>query len=312
MKHLLRGKRIGVFGKGGAGKSTVTVLLARAFAERGYSVVVIDADSTNEGMHRAFGADVAPRSLLDHYGGMIFSGGAVTCPVDDPTPLPGAELSLQELDPEFFIRNEQGIVVLSAGKVSGLGAGAGCDGPVSKIVRDVRITGTGHDPVTLIDFKAGFEDIARGVITGVDIALVVVDPSVAAVSLAVRMKRTVELLKVGQRPATSHLTDPRLVEIANRIFEESSVRQLYAILNRVRGRPAEAHLRQELLKEGIEPIGVIPQDDAIADAWLQGESLPPTWKASGDVIASLEKNSMPQTESNTLHSPISIARGKKP
>jgi MinD-like ATPase involved in chromosome partitioning or flagellar assembly len=46
----LSGLRIGVFGKGGAGKSTVAVLLARALRARGYSVLVLDADSTNVGL----------------------------------------------------------------------------------------------------------------------------------------------------------------------------------------------------------------------------------------------------------------------
>jgi putative protein kinase ArgK-like GTPase of G3E family len=42
----MMGKRIGVFGKGGAGKSTVVVLLAHAFRDRGYDICVLDADST--------------------------------------------------------------------------------------------------------------------------------------------------------------------------------------------------------------------------------------------------------------------------
>lgn len=36
--HTLAGMKIGMFGKGGAGKSTVTALLARELAEQGYEV----------------------------------------------------------------------------------------------------------------------------------------------------------------------------------------------------------------------------------------------------------------------------------
>ena len=61
----LAGQRIGVFGRGGSGKSTCVVLLARALARAGYAVCVVDADSTNEGLTQAFGADKTPESLLD-------------------------------------------------------------------------------------------------------------------------------------------------------------------------------------------------------------------------------------------------------
>lgn len=83
--------------KGESGKSTIIVLLARALAQRGYQVCVLDADSTNVGLHQALGVKSMPRPLLDYFGGMVFSGGAVTCPVGDPTLLTGAEITLDKL-----------------------------------------------------------------------------------------------------------------------------------------------------------------------------------------------------------------------
>jgi len=41
----LNGCRIGLFGRGGSGKSTCTVMLARALKQAGYPVCVLDADS---------------------------------------------------------------------------------------------------------------------------------------------------------------------------------------------------------------------------------------------------------------------------
>jgi hypothetical protein len=89
----LQGCRLGIFGKGGSGKSTLAVLLARALNARGYEACILDADSTNVGLHQALGVPWPPRPLIEHFGGMVFSGGNVTCPVDDPTPLPGACVS---------------------------------------------------------------------------------------------------------------------------------------------------------------------------------------------------------------------------
>jgi CO dehydrogenase nickel-insertion accessory protein CooC1 len=274
LEGRLDGMRIGVFGKGGAGKSTVVVLLANVLRTKGYAVVVLDADSTNEGLHKALGLQDPPRSLLDYFGGMVFSGGAVTCPVDDPTPLPNAEISLRTISREHYRKNRDGIVLLSAGKVSAMSAGSGCDGPISKIIRDIHFTDFDSGQVILIDFKAGFEDIARGVVTSLDWVLVVVDPTVASIRMAVRMTRVVELLNAGTIPATKHLNDPHLVDVANRFFQEAKIRNIFTVLNRIDDASTESYIRKKLAEEGIEPIGTISTDPAITSAWLKGKALP--------------------------------------
>jgi energy-coupling factor transporter ATP-binding protein EcfA2 len=132
----LHGQRIGLFGRGGSGKSTTTVFLAHALVKAGYLVCVLDADSTNEGLAQAVGAERAPHSLIEWLGGAVFSGGPVTCPVDDPVPLTGARVNLHELSTRFFSRARDGSLFFQAGKIGPLGPGAGCDGPMTKIARD--------------------------------------------------------------------------------------------------------------------------------------------------------------------------------
>jgi len=271
--EALCGKRIGVFGKGGAGKSTVVVLLAKALRDYGYEVCVLDADSTNVGLHQALGLDRSPVPLMGYFGGTVFSGGAVTCPVDDPTPLPGAEISLDRLPEEYWAQNPEGISLLTAGKIGGQGPGAGCDGPVSKIARDLRIRRSGQRLVTLVDFKAGLEDSARGVITSLDWAIVIIDPTNAGIQMAADMKDMVDQIKAGALPATSHLADSKLAEMAERTFREASIKGVVFVLNKVRDEETESYLRRRLEEKGIEPIGTIHTDASIAMAWLKGTSL---------------------------------------
>jgi CO dehydrogenase maturation factor len=268
----LSGKRVGIFGKGGSGKSTVAVLLTRAFKDLGYHVCLLDADSTNLGLAKAIGFERTPEPLLDYFGGMVFSGGAVTCPVDDPTPLPGANISIASLPSQYFVQGD-GITLLIAGKIGNQGPGAGCDGPVSKIARDLRVLVEGSDPVTVVDFKAGFEDTARGAVTSLDWAVVIVDPTLAAIEMAGDMCNMVTRMKAKELPATMHLESPELVALANRIFVEAQIKGVLCVMNKIQNAEIENYLRMKLSAKSINPIGVIHEDPSMSTSWLKGKPL---------------------------------------
>lgn len=248
----LAGQRIGVFGRGGSGKSTCVVLLARALARAGYAVCVVDADSTNEGLAQALGADKTPESLLDWFGGTVFSGGPVTCPVDDPVPMAGAHLTQGQLPARYWGQAPEGIRVFQAGKIGPLGPGAGCDGPMTKIARDFAFEPEGQAAVTVLDFKAGIEDASRGVITSLDWVIVVMDPTYAAVRAAVTMKRLLEQMHGGFVPATRHLASPELVELTQRAYREARTRGALYVLNKVPDPDTEHFLWQRLLEAEIQ------------------------------------------------------------
>ena len=269
----LSGLRIGLFGKGGAGKSTVTVLLAEALLRQGYPVLVIDADSSNVGLAGALGIAREPEPLLQYFGGAVFSGGRVTCPVDDPVPLAGASIALADLPPDCVAQNPDGIRLLAAGKLGTLGPGAGCDGPMTKIVRDLRVTDLGPDAVVLVDHKAGMEDSARGALTSLDWALAVVDPTTAALQMAIHLARMTDEMQTGIPPATRHLESPRLVDLAVRLFREARVREVLAILNRVPDATTETYLMDALSSRQIDVLGAMRESPAIQDQWLRGGRL---------------------------------------
>jgi len=270
---LFAGKRIGVFGKGGAGKSTFTVLLARAIQDYGHQACIVDADSTNMGLSQALGISSSPKALIDYYGGMVFSGGKVTCPVDDPTPLRGAEIFFDEMPGQYYAFSKDGIALLIAGKIGDQGPGAGCDGPISKIARDIILHQEGREPVTLIDFKAGFEDSARGAVTNLDWAIVVVDPTTASIEMAANMRDMLLKIQADDLPATAHLENPEMIDLANRIFTDSKIKNVFFVLNKVPNSEIEDYLREKLLEKGITPLGAIHEDPTISIAWLKGNPL---------------------------------------
>ena len=269
----LAGQRIGLFGRGGSGKSTTTVFLARALAEAGYPVCVLDADSTNEGLAKALGADRAPDSLLDWLGGTVFSGGPVTCPVDDPVPLAGARVNLRELPSQFCSQAPDGPLLFQAGKIGPLGPGAGCDGPMTKIARDFALETDGLQPVTLVDFKAGIEDASRGVITALDWVVVVIDPSYAGVRAAVTMRTLLQQMHDGHLPATRHLHSPELVRLTEEAYRAARTKNVVYVLNKVADLETARQLSDFLGQAGIQAVASIPDDAELRRAWLEGSRL---------------------------------------
>jgi len=159
---------------------------------------------------------------------------------------------------------------LKAGKIGDRGPGAGCDGPIAKIARDFKLRKNGRGPVTLIDFKAGFEDSARGAVTSLDWAIVIVDPTTAAMEMAVNMTDMVDQIKAGELPATRHLENPELVEIANRLFTRAKVKGVLVVLNKIKDDAMENYITAQLAARRIKPIGAIHEDPSIALSWLKG------------------------------------------
>jgi CO dehydrogenase nickel-insertion accessory protein CooC1 len=227
--------------------------------------------------------------LIEYFGGMTFSGGTVTCPVDDPTPLRGAAVSLDSLPSHCVGHSPSQVYLLAGGKLGEYGAGAGCDGPIAKIARDIHVQKAGAPVVTLVDFKAGFEDTARGVVTRMDWALVVVDPTQASIVMATQMKKMVERLHAGCLPATRHLESPELVGLAARLFREAPLRGVLFVLNRIADDETEAYLRRRLAACDISPIAAIRNDPEIERAWLTGTAIKPEHAKAEQLVERLER-----------------------
>ena len=260
---LLSGMRILVCGKGGSGKSTTVALMAEVLRDKGYHVYVLDGDASNLGIYWMLGFERNPEPLMDFYGGKQFSGGKVTCPVDDPTPLPRGQISLDELPDKYFVE-KNGIYFFRSGKIEKVFEG--CDGPESKITRDFRVPG---DHVTLIDMGAGLEHFGRGVGISADGIIVVIDPNSTSLLFAKAAKDMVEEIKSGAEPAVAHLEQPSDVEEARKLASTAQLKYLWVILNRIRSEKVESLMRRSLREYGVEVVGSIREDSEILESSLE-------------------------------------------
>ncbi len=161
-----------VCGKGGAGKSAVSVMLARALVRRS-PVYLIDADESNRRLSNMLGA-VTPNTLMEYIGGRKELSA-------NREKIQGINLS--ELPDEFQGRSSEGITLISVGKIEEYGEGCACPfGTLSKLLLQRLTLASGE--YVVVDAEAGIEHLGRGVEAGIDLVISVVDPTMESVSLA--------------------------------------------------------------------------------------------------------------------------------
>ncbi|CAN5500120.1 carbon monoxide dehydrogenase accessory protein CooC [soil metagenome] len=226
--------KVGIVGKGGAGKTTISALLCEAFAARHRRVVAIDTDSNpNLGISLGFTLEeteavpVLPRAML------VGERGDVTA---------------DELIDEYGRLTPAGPMLLSAIRVTEAGGGCTCGGhaTVRSLLGDAL---TGHADVTLIDMEAGLEHLSRsgGTLAHADVLLVIMEPTRKGVLTA---SRTV--------PLADELGIPRTLGLGNKAHLPAD-REFF---------------ERECAAQGVELAGVLPYDDEVLAAERSGARVP--------------------------------------
>lgn len=234
--------RIVVVGKGGAGKTTVTAVLARLLARRGCSVIAVDGDEqcnlgpalglTPESLARAIPITEAGDYIEEKTGvrSGTGSGGMLRLNPD-----------AADVVDRLGVVGPDGVRFLQMGAVRR--AGGGCFCPETALLAaalgDMRAQ---HGSVVLLDTHAGVEHFGRALARGFDQALVVVD-------------HTANSVRVGMDTA--------------RLAGAMGIEVIHLVVNRVR---TDEHLRRALryvAESGGYPfasIHALPYEDAALEA----------------------------------------------
>lgn len=178
--------KIIISGKGGSGKSTVSALLAIALKDLGFSVLLVDADESNEGLHRHMGISY-PVPLLDSLGGKkgFRKMTAATFPQIGPAPPFKDHMRIKEI-PGNCIAEKDGIRLLVIGKIHEFGEGCACPmGALSKMF--LSKLDLEKNEIVIVDAAAGVEHFGRRIDADCDMVLCVVDPTLDAFVLAEKM-----------------------------------------------------------------------------------------------------------------------------
>jgi CO dehydrogenase maturation factor len=177
--------RVLICGKGGCGKSTLSALISRALTNRGYRVLLVDADESNYGLHHLMGFPVQA-NLMDDLGGRKKFKESLNKGFQDGGDGFSSRMDIDSL-PDACIFEEDGISLLVIGKIHDFGDGCACPiGLLSKTVLSKLILG--EKDVVIIDTEAGLEHFGRRVDAECDLILGVIDPTYESVMLSKKME----------------------------------------------------------------------------------------------------------------------------
>lgn len=173
--------KIAVSGKGGVGKTLIAGTLARLFAQDGFKVLAIDNDSAMNlsytlGIDAETKGKIIPISEMKHL-------------IEERTTVKGAVPGVYNINPmvsdipdRFKVQGPDGLELLVLGSIEEPATGCLC--PENALIRTLLYNlFVKREEVIIVDFEAGIEHLGRGTAKGIDIMLVITEPSQKSLDL---------------------------------------------------------------------------------------------------------------------------------
>ena len=219
---MSKGMKIAISGKGGVGKTTVCAIWAQLFAEEGFEVIAVDADSDTN-LCSAFGipAEQSPEPLIrmkQLIGERTGTGKEALGAYFRLNP------KISDL-PEKYCMEIPGcsLKLLSLGAVTQAGGGCACpEGAFLKAMLTHSILQ--RQEVVLVDLAAGLEFMGRASVQGIDALIVVVEPGSRSIETAVNITRMARKLGVKHVAAIiNKVTSPQQIETVKSQLKDLTV-----------------------------------------------------------------------------------------
>ena len=228
-------RKIAVCGKGGTGKTTAVALMAGAFRELGYSVLVLDLDESNPGLRRMLGLAREPKPLT-----------AVMERLPQGERIKEGWFAKEEMRtrdiPGDYLEGEDGLKFLMAGKIVDPFQGCACS--LADLARDfVQKLILEEREILLIDTEAGIESFGRGVERAADTVVIMVEPSAESLALAEKIRYMADGI---------------------------GVKKVRGILNKIPSEKIGQRVTEDMAKRNTKVLGTLWVDDRISEASLEG------------------------------------------
>ena len=220
---------IAVAGKGGVGKTTLTGLLIQYLCESGKGpILAVDADA-NSNLNEVLGVEV--ESTL---GDVREEIAHAEMSANNPIPPGMSKADYAEFKFGNALVEEDQFDLLVMGRTQGKGCYCFVNGLLQAELQKLQ----NSYPYIVVDNEAGMEHISRGILPGMDTAILVSDFSRRGVQAAGRIA---ELIKECEM-------HPKNVGL---------------IINRAPGGKLNEGTMEEIEKEGLNLVGVVPHDDMV-------------------------------------------------
>jgi CO dehydrogenase maturation factor len=232
--------KIAVSGKGGVGKTTLSSLLARYWASKGYRVLAVDADP-DANLASALGIDAAGIVPVANMEKLIHERTG-----SKPGTVGGFFKLNPKVDdlPEALGKERDGVRLLVMGTVKK--GGGGCICPESALLKALMShLVLYHKDLVIMDMEAGIEHLGRGTAQGVDRLVIVVEPGRRSIETAQKVRE---------------------------LTEDIGLKKVVAVGSKVRSEKEAEFLKNSV--DGIPLIGILPFSEEIAEADL--ENRPPS------------------------------------
>ena len=176
--------KIAVSGKGGVGKTTLSSLLARYWARKGYRVLAVDADP-DANLGSALGIDTNGLTPIAKMEDLIYER------TESKKGTVGGFFKMNpKVDdlPEALGREKDGVRLLVMGTVKK--GGGGCICPESVLLKAlINHLVLYEKDLVIMDMEAGIEHLGRGTAQGVDRLLIVVEPGQRSIETAEKVRQ---------------------------------------------------------------------------------------------------------------------------